>query len=511
VEGSQNLYALHLRLIENATLWLQEVPSLNLKYVEQLRKFLVEAGAPETLMGTQMLGATIHGILGDLCWEKLESTVNEVRSYLWALDNPCTVEFLCLWDLYAAHIRQLRSCPSQQHRLVIELHAYCGPRGPLALFERRQALKETVLAEHQRWNDSQRQFLHMVGEHVAKLRPTFPADRSSVARQSSPIKPLQGCTVTQYLLAGTSSSLASSFPNTLVQGKEKALLINCSICFGEIKAQDTLMCRQHSCSSRVHLYCAFPKTKKQGRRNGSWICSKCNVDQTQGEKPATKSPLGEDLKRSNELDNSKLSRKRAKFAQKLKISVPFMKIPGETSPTSQLEESPRCETPRSRTKQTVGRKSSFSSTLSPLSSCGTVCSSPPPQLMSGLSPTKTQVTGTSIRQSPHQTTFADLVNMGLLKPGDEITVPYLHKYTFSGTVNLAGLVQLDGKEFSSPPAFALYCKRKIYPQKKSDRGWTSCYANGIQLGKLRSALNNDMGGSKPVSTRKDRSKELVCL
>ncbi|GBG31773.1 MPN domain-containing protein [Hondaea fermentalgiana] len=80
-----------------------------------------------------------------------------------------------------------------------------------------------------------------------------------------------------------------------------------------------------------------------------------------------------------------------------------------------------------------------------------------------------------LKRNPHQTTIVDLVEHGYLKPGDVISVPYLNKHRFEGVINEGGLIEFESNVFISPPSFALYCKRKIYKNKQSDRGWTSCF------------------------------------
>jgi hypothetical protein len=92
------------------------------------------------------------------------------------------------------------------------------------------------------------------------------------------------------------------------------------------------------------------------------------------------------------------------------------------------------------------------------------------------------------RQPPHQSTIHDLVDVGFLKPGDKIEVPYLNKYRFVGKILPNGCIGFEGHEFHTPPSFALYCKRKIYKDKQSDRGWTSCFHGDTPLLAYRDRL-----------------------
>jgi len=87
----------------------------------------------------------------------------------------------------------------------------------------------------------------------------------------------------------------------------------------------------------------------------------------------------------------------------------------------------------------------------------------------------------ALKRNPHQTTIVDLVEHGYLKPGDTISVPYLNKHRFEGVINNDGLIEFENNVFISPPSFALYCKRKIYKNKQSDRGWTSCFHGDTPL------------------------------
>ena len=83
-----------------------------------------------------------------------------------------------------------------------------------------------------------------------------------------------------------------------------------------------------------------------------------------------------------------------------------------------------------------------------------------------------------------------LVESGHMRAGpDALWISYLGK-TWSAELDAEGVIKFEGKEYTSPSAWAIFCKRIANPGKKADDGWKSVRygdADGPTLDQLKHA------------------------
>ena len=101
-----------------------------------------------------------------------------------------------------------------------------------------------------------------------------------------------------------------------------------------------------------------------------------------------------------------------------------------------------------------------------------------------------------------------LVESGHMRAGPEaLWISYLNK-TWSASLDSEGVIRFEGKDYNSPSAWAIFCKRIANPGKKADDGWKSVRygdVDGPMLDQLKQAY---LGGNPvpaalgtPVATR----------
>ena len=90
---------------------------------------------------------------------------------------------------------------------------------------------------------------------------------------------------------------------------------------------------------------------------------------------------------------------------------------------------------------------------------------------------------------------------------EALCISYLNK-TWSASLDSEGVIRFEGKDYNSPSAWAIFCKRIANPGKKADDGWKSVRygdVDGPMLDQLKQAY---LGGNPvpaalgtPVATR----------
>ena len=66
-----------------------------------------------------------------------------------------------------------------------------------------------------------------------------------------------------------------------------------------------------------------------------------------------------------------------------------------------------------------------------------------------------------------------LIESGHMQAGpDVVWISYLNQ-TWSAELDAEGVIKFEGKEYNSPSAWAIFCKRIANPGKKADDGWKS--------------------------------------
>ena len=98
-----------------------------------------------------------------------------------------------------------------------------------------------------------------------------------------------------------------------------------------------------------------------------------------------------------------------------------------------------------------------------------------------------------------------LVDAGIMTPGpDAVFLSYLGQ-TWSGELDAAGLIQFRGKAYSSPSAWAIFCKRIANPGKKADDGWKSVRYGAAEGPVLDELKQEYLTGVKPVHAQSARA------
>lgn len=101
-----------------------------------------------------------------------------------------------------------------------------------------------------------------------------------------------------------------------------------------------------------------------------------------------------------------------------------------------------------------------------------------------------------------------LVESGHMRAGPEaLWISYLNK-TWSASLDSEGVIRFEGKDYNSPSAWAIFCKRIANPGKKADDGWKSVRygdVDGPMLDQLKQAYlcGNPVPAAlgTPVATR----------
>lgn len=89
----------------------------------------------------------------------------------------------------------------------------------------------------------------------------------------------------------------------------------------------------------------------------------------------------------------------------------------------------------------------------------------------------------SIKRS--SVTLADLLQHGLIHPGDgSISVTYKGA-AYTASLSDDGTIVFEGYKFTSPTAFSIHVKRKQTPGKQGDDGWVSVHYMGQPLSNYR--------------------------
>ena len=101
-----------------------------------------------------------------------------------------------------------------------------------------------------------------------------------------------------------------------------------------------------------------------------------------------------------------------------------------------------------------------------------------------------------------------LVESGHIKAGPEaLWISYVNN-TWSASLGADGVIKFEGKDFHSPSAWAVFCKRIAKPGKKTDDGWKSVrceYPDGPSLEDIRRAYTE----SAAVSYRSERERSVA--
>lgn len=83
-----------------------------------------------------------------------------------------------------------------------------------------------------------------------------------------------------------------------------------------------------------------------------------------------------------------------------------------------------------------------------------------------------------------------LIESGHMQAGpDVVWISYLNQ-TWSAELDAEGVIKFEGKEYNSPSAWAIFCKRIANPSKKADDGWKSVRygdVDGPMLDQLKQA------------------------
>jgi hypothetical protein len=90
----------------------------------------------------------------------------------------------------------------------------------------------------------------------------------------------------------------------------------------------------------------------------------------------------------------------------------------------------------------------------------------------------------------YDVSFRDLVEIGILQPGDKLNMTYgprkTEKKVYEGVVGADGSITVMGKSFSSPSYAAVFAMQKAGSHRKTVNGWTSWRnSDGIFLFDLR--------------------------
>ena len=92
-----------------------------------------------------------------------------------------------------------------------------------------------------------------------------------------------------------------------------------------------------------------------------------------------------------------------------------------------------------------------------------------------------------------------------MTPGpDAVFLSYLGQ-TWSGELDAAGLIHSRGKAYSSPSAWAIFCKRIANPGKKADDGWKSVRYGAAEGPVLDELKQEYLTGVKPVHAQSARA------
>ena len=82
------------------------------------------------------------------------------------------------------------------------------------------------------------------------------------------------------------------------------------------------------------------------------------------------------------------------------------------------------------------------------------------------------------------------------------------QFVHASTLGADGVIKFEGKDFHSPSAWAVFCKRIAKPGKKTDDGWKSVrceYPDGPSLEDIRRAYTE----SAAVSYRSERERSVA--
>ena len=78
-------------------------------------------------------------------------------------------------------------------------------------------------------------------------------------------------------------------------------------------------------------------------------------------------------------------------------------------------------------------------------------------------------------------TLLNLVEAGILEPGEGVVTHFYHGNTDVADLSARGELLWEGRVFESPSAFSIAVKRRVNPGRKADDGWKSVKVRGRLL------------------------------
>lgn len=115
-------------------------------------------------------------------------------------------------------------------------------------------------------------------------------------------------------------------------------------------------------------------------------------------------------------------------------------------------------------------------------------------------------TATGTASSRSGITLLDLIEKGIIQPGENtIRVSYKGAEAV-GSLTEHGTIEYNGEEFQSATAFSIFFKRRITPSKQGDDGWKSVYYNNQCLDVFRKRLEASVDDEAAPAKKKSKGR-----
>ncbi|KAF5836781.1 hypothetical protein DUNSADRAFT_5408 [Dunaliella salina] len=118
---------------------------------------------------------------------------------------------------------------------------------------------------------------------------------------------------------------------------------------------------------------------------------------------------------------------------------------------------------------------------------------------------------TGMQDKNKNVTLKDLLDAGLIKPGEgNVTLSY-RGVTYTANLVATGLIEFQGSTYDSPDAFSLRAKQLQLPDRESDNGWRSVLVDGVVLEDVRYAYLKGKRDSAKASSKVEEKPNIATV